>query len=99
MQLRREFKRQRGDWRPEDVARLVHSIEGLRRSNLDLVLLDMPGGLHSVQPPQRIPAGREPLFHAVDAFVLLARDESARTGWIDALSRVGVADQIGRAHV
>jgi len=85
-ELRRRYKQERGDWTPEDETALAATIAHLRESHLDLVLLDMPGGIHKRdQTPIRIPPGREALFRPVDGFILLARDETAFAGWTEAL--------------
>lgn len=85
-ELRERYKQERGDWTPEDEAVLAATITRLRQSHLDLVLLDMPGGIHKHVPsPIRIPPGREAMFRPVDGFIVLTRDERALTGWTEAL--------------
>lgn len=97
-ELRKRYKDERGPWRPEDVVNLVAAVENLRRSSLDLVLLDMPGGIHPKQPEDgpavRIPDDRESLFQLADGFVILWKNEAALEGWRTALSRLGLQDRI-----
>jgi len=95
LELRRHYKQERGDWTPEDETALAATIAHLRESRLDLVLLDMPGGIHKNVPrPIRIPPGREALFQPVDGFILLARDESAFAGWTEALGAWNLGDRM-----
>jgi CRISPR-associated Csx3 family protein len=94
-ELRKAYKKDRGEWRQADVDGLVKQVSCLRQSRLDVALLDMPGGLHEEgQEPVRIPAGRERLFALADAFVLLERDDAARQGWLRELGRHGLADRV-----
>ncbi len=94
-ELRRRYKQERGDWTPGDETALAAAIAHLRESRLDLVLLDMPGGIHKNVPrPIRIPAGREELFRPVHGFILLARDETAFTGWTEALGAWNLESRI-----
>lgn len=77
---------------------------GILRTNLDLVIADLPGGRHkddNGQPllhPVRI--GREAranMFRQCDAFILLCRkdrhDEILK-GWVDALTEFGLEDRL-----
>jgi CRISPR-associated protein Csx3 len=93
--LRGAYKRERGEWRQEDVEGLAAAVRQIRRSALHLGLLDMPGGLHQGVPePVRVPAGREELFALADAFVLLQRNDEAAAGWRQALGDHGLAGRI-----
>lgn len=97
-QLRKRYKDERGPWRPEDVKNLVAAVENLRRSSLDLILLDMPGGIHPKNPGDgpavRIPDDRQALFHLADGFVILWKDEAALQGWRTALAQLGLQNRI-----
>lgn len=97
-QLRKRYKDERGPWRSEDVQNLVAAVKHLQRSSLDLVLLDMPGGIHPKRPGDgpavRIPDDRQALFHLADGFVILWRDEAALEGWRTALAQLGLHDRI-----
>lgn len=96
VELRQQYKRERGDWRPEDVDNLVRQARLLRQSVLEVLLLDLPGGLHKKVPqPIRIPDdGRAELFRLADGFVILERDAAAAAGWHAALGELGMADRI-----
>ncbi len=93
-ELRRIWKKAKGGWTVEDEQRLAEVLEKLKRSPLDLVLADMPGGNFSVEPPQRIPPTRAHLFKLADAFLVVARDESALEGWQKSLAELGLAARI-----
>ena len=96
--LRQDYKKQRGGWRQEDVDALVRAVRFLQHADLDLALLDLPGGLHQEGAnPDRIPKGREGLFELVDGFVLLQRDERARDGWMRALEKYHLETRIAAA--
>ncbi|MCS7015334.1 MAG: hypothetical protein RMJ19_02420 [Gemmatales bacterium] len=94
--LRDEFKRIRGPWSEQDHENLATALRNLRRSVLDLVLVDLPGGDHSQQPPVRIPPGREKIFHALDKFILVCCNGSCRNypkcrqGWYDTLKNLAL---------
>jgi len=67
-----------------DVPMLVRAIEGMRNSSLDLVLVDLPGGLHIKDRPQdaqRIPPGREALFAAIDRYVIVQKRDDIPALW------------------
>lgn len=57
-------------WTHPMERRIQHQLQIARRL-FDVLIADLPGGNHSVQPPQRIPDGREIIFREVDAFILL----------------------------
>jgi hypothetical protein len=101
--LRAQHKQWHGGWQPEDPQALQDAqdaVEGARRANLDLLLLDMPGGLHAdVDEPIRIPADRAALFRLADWFILVAKDERARVGWSEALAEIGLGERIGAVVV
>ena len=73
------------------------------RTNLDLVVADLPGGRHPKDgeppfEPQRISGeSRAGMFRQCDAFIVLCRkdrhDEILK-GWLDALSRFGLQDRV-----
>lgn len=94
-QMRQELKQQRRGWQPGDIDHVLETLRHVRRSRIDVVLLDMPGGQH--QPGNlsvRIPADRKRLFREIDAFVLLERDASARDGWLKSLRTAGIEDRV-----
>lgn len=91
---RRDYKAARGEWNAEDVEILLRQAQDLKRSDLNLVLLDMPGGNLRANPPERIPADRVRLFQEAQFFVRLDKDEHARRGWTRALDEVGLAERI-----
>ena len=94
--LREQYKAQRGGWQEGDAEYLAQTAETLRHADhLDWVLFDMPGGIHKgPSAPCRIPHDREDLFHAIDYFVLLACDETARRGWEESLENLGLKHRI-----
>lgn len=91
---RRRYKQERGGWTSEDVHRLTRQVRALKRSRLDLVLLDMPGGDFRADPPDRMPADRVELFREVDYFVRLDKNAAAREGWTAALAAAALEDRI-----
>lgn len=93
--MRENYKKRRGGWVPEDSQALADLFKELRRSGLDMALLDMPGGIHrGVPTPIRIPDDCREMFLLVDRFIILSKDEAARSGWEQALDRLGIADRI-----
>ncbi|MDW7995086.1 MAG: hypothetical protein RMI91_10570 [Gemmatales bacterium] len=94
--IRDEYKRVRGPWSDKDHETLANALRNLKRTMLDLVLVDLPGGDHSCQPPLRVPPSREKVFQAVDKFILVYCDGSCgkypdcRSGWHQALRNLGL---------
>lgn len=71
--------------------------EQLRRQRMcfDVVVADLPGGNHQANPPERIPLGRERLFHPIDSFVLVDRaDRPSEEQWREAMKRHGLEGRI-----
>ena len=61
----------------------------------DLVIADLPGGRFTVQPPLRIPPGREVIMFAVDRFIVLGRyGEETAAAWEAELAKWDLADRI-----
>ncbi len=87
-------KREQGGWTIEDEKNLALITSRIRKTPIDLLLLDLPGGDFSREPPQRIPPGRIDLFQEVDRFLLVAKDEKAKEGWTEELARIGKSKDI-----
>jgi len=70
------------------------------RELFEVTIADLPGGNHNVDPPQRIPPGRERIFGEVDAFILLDRaDKPSEGDWRAALRAHGLEDRIAAVLV
>jgi hypothetical protein len=75
------------------------------RNSLNLLIVDLPGGLHpktchSNIKAERIPPGREVIMREIDAFIIIARadNEPSFSGWENALDAHQLKDRIaGRA--
>ena len=77
---------------------------GVLRTNLDMVIADLPGGRHPKAEkgesfePERIPGeSRANMFRQCDAFVLICRKDrhdEILSGWLDALARFGLQDRV-----
>ena len=77
---------------------------GVLRTNLDMVIADLPGGRHPKPgkgesfEPERIPGeSRADMFRQCDAFVLICRKDrhdEIRKGWLDALAKFGLQDRV-----
>lgn len=91
-QMRQQYKR---PWTPEMERLITEHIQRARRL-FEVLIADLPGGNHSVQPPDRIPASRASMFQAVDAFVLLVGDqpEHEEAGWRQALAGHGLESRL-----
>ena len=80
----------------DKVAEDLHVLGG----SLDLVVADMPGGLHPKKggesfEPRRIPSKtRAKMMAACDAFVVLCRADYVLEGWRTALAEHGLEDRI-----
>ena len=93
---------QKVKWNPDMEARCASDL-GVLRTNLDLVIADLPGGRHPKEgepyfEPKRIPDdSRASMFRQCDAFILICRkdkhDEILK-GWIDAFDKYGLQDRI-----
>ncbi|MCS6849722.1 MAG: hypothetical protein NZ700_00965 [Gemmataceae bacterium] len=89
--LRREQKR---GWTPEMEAQIVKQLQASREL-FSVLVADLPGGNHKVQPPERLPPGRERMFAEVDAFILLDGPAGAsEAAWRSELRRHGLEDRI-----
>lgn len=94
---------QKVKWNPEMERRCAADL-GVLRTNLDLVIADLPGGRHPKKEkgesfePQRISGeSRADMFRQCDAFVLLCRKDrhdEILQGWLDALARFGLEDRL-----
>jgi len=89
-QIQAAEKQRRGvktPWTSEMVSQVVKYLK-YGRELFSVLIADLPGGNHSVKPPDRIPAGREAMFREVDALVLLDdASGSSEQAWRDALAQ------------
>lgn len=77
---------------------------GILRTNLDLVIADLPGGRHKdankqpLEHPLRIPGvSRAEMFRQCDAFILICRKDRRDIilkGWYDDLAKYGLEDRV-----
>lgn len=91
------------EWTPETQRRCADDLATLR-TNLDLVIADLPGGRHKdkegrkLARPLRIPDEyRAGMMRQCDAFVVLCREDRAARifeGWRTALAEHGLSDRI-----
>ncbi len=94
---------QKVKWNPDMEARCARDL-AILRTNLDLVIADLPGGRHKdddgtpLANPRRIPnASRAEMFRQCDAFVVICRKDrhdAILKGWIDALAEFDLQDRI-----
>ncbi len=93
---------QKVKWNADMEARCAADL-GVLRTNLDLVIADLPGGRHPKDgepyfEPQRISGeSRANMFRQCDAFVILCRKDrhdKILKGWIDALAEFGLQDRV-----
>ena len=89
--IREEVKKT--EWTDEMVLMVANNLRNARE-NLDVTLVDLPGGHHKVSPVQRIPTGREIMLKEVDLFILLYKNEAARKGWLCALREHNLQDHV-----
>jgi hypothetical protein len=90
-QLRENIKR---PWTSEMEEQIARQIETGRRF-FEVLLTDLPGGNHKVQPPQRLPPGRERMFAGVDGLILLDGPEGqSETAWREELRRHGLENRL-----
>jgi hypothetical protein len=69
----------------------------LRRARelFDVLVADLPGGNHAINPPQRIPPGREIMFREVDAFLIVQRqDQPTAADWLRELQNHGLESRV-----
>ena len=93
---------QKVKWNPDMEERCANDLGNLR-TNLDLVIADLPGGRHPKDDepyfePQRIAdKSRAAMFQQCDAFVLICRKDDhdkIQRGWLEALARFGLQDRL-----
>lgn len=93
---------QKVNWNADMEARCAVDL-GILRTNLDLVIADLPGGLHPKEgepffEPKRIPGeSRADMFRQCDALVLICRKDKHDVilkGWLDALDDFGLKDRV-----
>lgn len=93
-------------WTPEEE-KVCAELLAVLRTNLDLVIADMPGGRHPMEEdirkgnafrPLRIPTGtRAAMMRQCDAFVVICREDRSDEifeGWRESLAEHGLADRI-----
>lgn len=86
-QLREEHKR---PWNSEMELNIAGQLRRAREI-FPVLIADLPGGNHSVNPAQRVPAGRERLFAEIDVLILIERaDKPAETAWRESLRPHGL---------
>ena len=90
-QLRKSLKR---DWTHNMEIALAEQLRSMQRA-LPLTVADLPGGDHRVDPPQRIPLGREVVFEPIESLILIqpARKPTANL-WCEELSQHNLADRV-----
>ena len=93
---------QKVKWNSDMERRCANDL-GILRTNLDLVIADLPGGGHPKEgepyfEPKRISGeSRANMFRQCDAFILICRKDRHDVilkGWIDALAKYGLQDRI-----
>lgn len=82
-------------WTHEMECSVAEKLRNTRRE-LEITLADLPGGNHSISPPERIPDGREVIIKEIDRFILLGRkdDPGIREKWRGELDRLGLQNHI-----
>lgn len=93
---------QKVKWNSDMERRCANDL-GILRTNLDLVIADLPGGKHPKEgepyfKPERITGeSRADMFRQCDAFILICRHndhDNILKGWLDALDRCGLKDRV-----
>ena len=93
---------QKVKWNADMESRCAADL-GVLRTNLDLVIADLPGGRHPKEgeayfEPMRIPSEtRATMFRQCDAFVLICRKDNhdvILNGWLEALGMFGLQDRV-----
>lgn len=77
--LRTAEKREWND--DQDIPMLTDNLARLRESSMQIVLVDLPGGDFSQEPPQRIPEARKPLFVDIPEYLLVQKDDRVAAAW------------------
>ena len=94
---------QKVSWNEAMERRCANDLRALR-TNLDMVIADLPGGRHpkiekgETFIPDRIPGeSRADMFRRCDAFIVLCRKDrhdEILNGWVDALAKFGLQDRV-----
>jgi len=80
-------------WTHELELMVVDILRNLRR-NLDVTIVDLPGGNFNVAPPLRIPPGREVIYKEIDLFIIIWKDEAALVDWRSNLQKYNLENHI-----
>jgi hypothetical protein len=88
--MRKKIKKK---WTHEFELKIADDLRNLRE-NLDIALVDLPGGRVNDTPPQRIPDGREVVFKEIDLFIILWKNEAVREGWLSALREHNMENRV-----
>lgn len=83
-------------WTSDLESRVSECLKSLK-DNLEVVIADLPGGIHSKEKPiQRIPPGREIVMQKIDLFVILGKggDNNIVNGWKEELKAHGLGHGI-----
>jgi hypothetical protein len=93
-ECRRLRSSQKRSWSPEMASSIAEHLRNLRQS-FTLVIADLPGGNHSIDPPERIPDNELPIMQEIDAFIILGRENSGGAqAWQRALAEVRLDSRI-----
>ncbi len=87
-ELRQSYKRK---WIPGAEDKLAEELKNIAKE-YELVIADLPGGRHDISPVQRIPYGREALILAIDAFIIIGREDvdyDTGAAWNEDLKKIG----------
>ena len=91
--LRESHKRK---WIPGAEEQLAVELKNIAKE-YNIVIADLPGGIHNSDFIQRIPDGRDALMKAIDYFIIIAREkDDCDTGlaWMEDLKKIGKSDKI-----
>ncbi|GIX05127.1 MAG: hypothetical protein KatS3mg114_0996 [Planctomycetaceae bacterium] len=90
-QIRRVLK---GEWTEEKQRIVADQLRHTRRF-FEMLIADLPGGNLNVDPPQRIPPGRDNLFELLDAIIVVDRPEKqSALAWQQALAAYGLEGRV-----
>jgi len=82
-------KTQKRPWKETDIQILLQIIARLKSSGMEIIILDLPGGIHKPGiEPIRIPAGREKVFSEIQEYIIVQRDDSIAQAWREAIAKV-----------
>jgi len=86
-------------WTPQMESTIAeHLRQG--RDLFEVLIADLPGGNHKVDPPDRIPSSREEMFSQIDKFILLTDAEgTGERGWRSALQSCGLHERLAAVLV